>query len=70
MAQERGLSITHATPVRWVHEYAPKLEKKIKPHLKSSNDSYRVDEAYIKMKGIWQYLYRAVDSMVILLIGC
>ena len=62
MAQERALSITHTTLMRWVHEYAPKLEKKIKPHLKRCNDSYRVDETYIKIKGIWQYLYRAVDS--------
>ena len=62
MAQERGLSITHTTLMRWVHEYAPKLEKKIKPHLKRCNDSYRVDETYIKIKGIWQYLYSAVDS--------
>jgi transposase-like protein len=62
MAKERGLSITHTTLMRWVHEYAPKLAKKVKPHLKSSNDSYRVDETYIKIKGNWQYLYRAVDS--------
>jgi len=62
MAQERGLSITHTMLMRWAHEYAPKLDKKIKPHLESNNDSYRVDGAYIKIKGIWQYLYRAVDS--------
>ena len=62
MAQERGLFITHTTLMRWIHEYAPKLEKQIKPHLKKCNDSYRVDETYIKIRGIWQYLYRAVDS--------
>jgi transposase-like protein len=43
MAAERGLEISHTTPMRWVHEYAPKLAKKIKPHLKQSNDSYRLD---------------------------
>jgi len=62
MAQERGLSISHTTVMRWVHEYAPKLEKKIKQHIKKSGDSYRIDETYIKIKGKWCYLYRAVDS--------
>ena len=62
MAAERGLKVSHTTPMRWVHEYAPKLAKKIKPHLKRSNDSYRIDETYIKVKGVWKYLYRAVDS--------
>lgn len=62
MAAERGLDLNHTTPMRWVHEYAPKLAKKIKPYLKRSNDSFSVDETYIKIKGIWKYLYRAVDS--------
>jgi len=62
MAKERGLYITHTTMMRWVHEYAPQLERKIKKHLKKSNDSYRVDETYLKIKGSWKYLYRVVDS--------
>jgi transposase, IS6 family len=47
---------------RWVQAYAPELEKRIRPHLRLTNDSYRVDETYIKVKGAWKYLYRAVDS--------
>jgi transposase-like protein len=62
MAAERGLVISHTTMMRWVHEYAPQLAKKIKAYLKRSNDSYRLDETYIKIKGVWKYLYRAVDS--------
>jgi transposase-like protein len=42
--------------------YAPELEKRARPHLKLANDSWRVDETYIKVKGKWKYLYRAVDS--------
>jgi len=62
MAEERGLSVSHTTVMRWVHEYAPKLEKKIKHYIKKSGDSYRIDETYIKIKGTWRYLYRAIDS--------
>ena len=62
MMEERGLSITHTTIMRWVHQYAPELDKRIRRHLKSTNDSWRVDETYIKVKGQWMYLYRAVDS--------
>ncbi len=62
MMRERGLSVDHTTLCRWVLAYAPELERRCRPHLKPSNDSYRVDETYIKVKGQWKYLYRAVDS--------
>ena len=42
--------------------YAPELEKRVKPQLKPTNDSWKVDETYIKVKGEWLYQYRAVDS--------
>ena len=47
---------------RWIQAYAPALEKRIRPHLHRSNGSWRVDETYVKVKGRWTYLYRAVDS--------
>ena len=62
MMEERGLSIAHTTIMRWVHQYGPDLNKKIRCHLKQTNDSWRVDETYIKVKGQWMYLYRVVDS--------
>jgi len=62
MMNERGLSVDHTTIYRWVQAYAPELERRIRPHLRLTNDSYRVDETYIKVKGAWKYLYRAVDS--------
>jgi transposase, IS6 family len=46
----------------FVQRYAPELEKRSRPHLRPTNDSYRVDETYVKIKGQWYYLYRAVDS--------
>jgi transposase, IS6 family len=45
-----------------VQRYAPELDKRCRPHLKATNDSWRVDETYIKVKKVWMYLYRAVDS--------
>lgn len=62
MMLERGLQVDHTTIYRWVQHYAPELEKRCRPHLKASNDSWRVDETYIKVKKVWVYLYRAVDS--------
>jgi IS6 family transposase len=62
MMRERGLSVDHTTIYRWVQHYAPELEKRCRPHLKTTNDSWRVDETYIKIRKTWMYLYRAVDS--------
>src|SRR6266487_5722465 len=62
MMRERGLHVDHTTISRWVQCYAPELDKRCRPHLKACNDSWRVDETYIKVKKTWMYLYRAVDS--------
>ena len=62
MMRERGLSVDHTTIYRWVQSYAPELEKRCRPHLNTTNDSWRVDETYVKVKTVWMYLYRAVDS--------
>jgi len=62
MMEERGLSLAHTTIMRWVHQYGPELNERIRKHLKSTNDSWRVDKTYIKMEGENMYLYRAIDS--------
>ncbi len=63
MMTERGLSVDHTTIYRWVQRYAPELDKRSRSHLKQTNDSWRVDETYVKVKGQWMYLlYRAVDK--------
>lgn len=62
MMAERGLSVDHTTIFRWAQYFAPILEKKCRAKLRQTTDSWRVDETYIKVKGQWMYLYRAVDS--------
>lgn len=62
MLLERGVHVDHTTIYRWVQHYAPLLNQRCRPHLKLTTDSWRVDETYVKVKGVWMYLYRAVDS--------
>jgi Transposase and inactivated derivatives len=62
MMAERGVEVDHTTLMRWVHQYSPEIEKKVRRYLKPTNDSWRVDETYIRVKSEWKYLYRAVDS--------
>lgn len=51
MMLERSLKVDHSTLCRWVQAYAPELEKRVKPQLKPTTDSWWVDETYIKVKG-------------------
>ncbi|MET0648425.1 MAG: IS6 family transposase [Pyrinomonadaceae bacterium] len=62
MMYERGLEVDHSTVFRWVQRYAPEINKRIRPHLKMSGTSYRVDETYSKVGKTCKYLYRAVDK--------
>ncbi len=63
MLADRGVHVDHTTLFRWIRAYAPKLDKRIRPHLRMTNGSWRVDETYIRVKGQWVYLYRAVDAV-------
>jgi transposase, IS6 family len=62
MMQERGIGVDRSTINRWVLRYAAELDKRLRPHLKLTNDFWRTDETYTKVKGVWKYLYSAVDS--------
>ena len=62
MMKERGLSVSHTTILRWVQEYSQIMCRKIKKHISPTGDSWRMDETYLKIRGVDHYLYRAVDS--------
>src|SRR6201998_2706752 len=59
---ERGLHADRVTVWRWVQRYAPELQRCLRRRLKPTNDSWRMDENYGRVKGNWRYLYRAGDS--------
>src|ERR1700687_3622581 len=61
---ERGLSVDHVTVWRWVQRYAPEIQRRLRTRLRPTNDSWRVDETYIRVKGKGVNLYRAVDPAV------
>ncbi len=62
LMQERGYAVDHSTIQRWVVYFAPRIEKAFRKNKKQTGNRWRLDETYIKIKGEWKYLYRAVDK--------
>jgi len=62
MMSERGIALAHTTILRWVQRYVPEFEKRWNHYARAVSGSWRCDETYIKVKGRWTYLYRAVDK--------
>ena len=60
--RERGVSVDHATINRWVVKYSPPLEAAFHRRKRPVYVSWRLDETYIRVRGHWRYLYRAVDK--------
>lgn len=59
---ERGVVVDHATLNRWVIKYSPLVALKAQAAKRRSNRSWRMDETYVRVRGNWTYLYRAVDK--------
>jgi putative transposase len=62
MMQERGVSVDHSSINRWTIRFLPLIEKMARKHKRPVGGSWRMDEMYIKVMGVWKYLYRAVDK--------
>jgi putative transposase len=62
MMAERGISVDHSTVHRWAMKLLPVLEKAFRRRKRPVGKSWRMDETYVKVKGQWKYLYRAVDK--------
>jgi putative transposase len=62
MMAERGISVDHATVHRWVVRYSPELLERFNRRKRSVGRKWHMDETYIKVRGRWMYLYRAIDS--------
>ena len=60
--EERGVSVDHSTINRWAIRFLPLIEKLSRTYKSKVGVSWRMDETYIKIKGVWKYLYRAVDK--------
>ncbi|PHM22182.1 IS6 family transposase [Xenorhabdus ehlersii] len=69
MMAERGIEIDHSTIHRWVLRLVPLLGKAFRPRKKPVGPRWRMDETYIKVKGQWKYLYRAVDTAALTLLN-
>jgi len=62
MLEERGVEVDHSTLNRWVVRYGPMLDRQFRDRKRPVGSSWRMDETYVKVKGMWKYLYRAVDK--------
>jgi DDE domain len=62
MMAERGIDLAHTTILRWVQHYVPEFDKKWNRFARPVGTSWRMDETYIRVRGEWKYLYRAVDQ--------
>ena len=62
LLSERGIKVCYTTIYRWVIQYSPIISYRITKKINKTNDSWRVDETYVKVNGQWTYLYRAIDS--------
>ena len=60
--EEPGVLVDHSSINRWAVRFLPHIEKMARKHKRPVGGSWRMDDIYIKVKGVWKYLYRAVDK--------
>ena len=62
MLEERGVEAGHSTLNRWVIKYVPLLDTQFRARKRPAGSGWRMDETYVKVKGAWKHLYRAVGK--------
>ena len=62
LIQERGIDVDHVTLFRWVQRFTPELIDAARPGRHATRDRWFVDKTYVKVNGVWRYVYRAVDQ--------
>ena len=62
MLAERGVEVDHVTVYRWAQRFTPLLADAARFARRSPGDRWFVDETYVKVNGVWRYVYRAVDQ--------
>jgi putative transposase len=70
MMAERGFEVDHSSVHRWVIKLVPLFEKAFRKHKRPVGKSWRMDETYVKVRGQWKYLYRAVDKAGNTVVSC
>jgi transposase-like protein len=59
---ERGVQVDHVTVYRWVQRFTPLLAEATRPCRHRVGDRWQVNETYVKVAGMWRYVYRAIDQ--------
>ena len=59
---DRGIDVSGRTILRWVQKFGPALAQEVRRHCKPAGTTWLVDETYVKIRGIWNYVYRGIDS--------
>lgn len=59
---ERGVEVDHVTVFRWVQRFTPMLADAARLCRHAPGDRWFVDETYVKVNGVWRYVYRAIDQ--------
>ena len=62
MMAERGIAVDHSTVHRWAIKLLPALEKAFRRCKRATGKSWRMDKTYVRIRGEWRYLYRAVGK--------
>src|SRR3954453_3999215 len=59
---ERGITVSHEAVRQWCRKFGQDYANRLRRRRPQPGDKWHLDETYVKVKGQWRYLYRAVDK--------